>query len=128
MWMMVLEVELLYAGSRLTLIPESLLRLNKEQLLDHCFTCILKSVLALWDLKFRCFPRFHPRKLHGKSFVEDRTATWTSYHSCCKGNRIFCCRDEPIPHRGISCAAGTCSCESSVLCERDCSYGTKVVD
>ena len=46
MWMMILEVELLYAGSRQTLIPESLLRLNKEQLLDHCFTCILKECLG----------------------------------------------------------------------------------
>ena len=40
----------------------------------------------------------------------------------------LCCRDEQIPHRGNSCAAGTCSCESRVLCERDCSHGTKEVD
>ena len=40
----------------------------------------------------------------------------------CRGNRIFC-REEPIPHRGNSCAAGICSCESRVLCERDDSYG-----
>ena len=37
----------------------------------------------------------------------------------------LCCRDEPIPHRGNSCAAGSCSCESCVLCGRDCSHGTK---
>ena len=44
-----------------------------------------------------------------------------------KRNRIFCCRDEPISHRGNSCAAGTCSFESHVLCERDYSSGTKEV-
>ena len=43
--------------------------------------------------------------------------------SCRKGNRLFCCGDEPIPHRGNSCTAGTCSCESRVLCERHYSYG-----
>ena len=43
--------------------------------------------------------------------------------SRCKGNRILCCREEPIPHRGNSCTAGTCSCESRVLCDRDYSYG-----
>ena len=42
--------------------------------------------------------------------------------------RVSCCRDEPIPRRGNSCAAGTCSCESRMLCERDYSYGTKEVD
>ena len=47
---------------------------------------------------------------------------------CCKRKRTFCCRDKPIPHRGNSCDAGTCSCESCVLCERDCSYGRKDVD
>ena len=44
-----------------------------------------------------------------------------------KRNRIFCCRDEPISHRGNPCAAGTCSFESHVLCERDYSSGTKEV-
>ena len=42
-----------------------------------------------------------------------------------KKSRIFCWREKPIPHRGNSCVAGTCSCESRVQPERDYSRETK---
>ena len=59
---MILEVELLYAGSRQTLIPESLLRLNKEQLLDHCFTCILKECLGTFGFEIQIPSTISPMK------------------------------------------------------------------
>ena len=48
-----------------SLIPESLLRRNKEQIMDQCFKFTFFYVLAFAELKFRYLPRFHPRKLHG---------------------------------------------------------------
>ena len=124
-----------------SLIRESLLRLNKEQLFDQCFKFISQSVLAFMELKFRYLPRFQPKKtswvvicrghsryveeLHHLEPGPNHTSKELLRESRWKGNRLFCCRDEPIPHRGNSCAAGTCSCESRALCERYDSHGTK---
>ena len=41
------------------------------------------------ELKFRYHPGLHPKRLHGWSFAEDRTATWKSY---------FISNQDPIPH------------------------------
>ena len=86
------------------------------------------------ELKFRYLPLFHPENFMGSHLSRTKplphlepgpnpTSKESLRESCRKGNRIFCCRDEPTPHRGNSCIAGTCSCESRVLCERHYSYG-----
>ena len=62
MWMMVSEIELLYAESIQvlvrTLIPESLLRLNKEQILDQCFKFILTKSWHKWNWNSGTFHDF----------------------------------------------------------------------
>ena len=147
-WMMVSEIELLYAESiqffAQTRIPESLLQLHKEQLLASASRSYYQVSCGMYGLENSdIFHDFIQENFMGSHFSRTkpprarvtssraRTQTQsgiTARESCCKRNRIFCCRDEPIPHRDNSCAAGTCSCEANVLRERDCSYGTKEVD
>ena len=108
-----------------------------EQLLEQCFKFILQSVFACMELKFRFiqenFMGSHlstTKPLRGR--VTSSRARTQSHQcgitarereSCCRRNRIFYCRDEPIQHRGNSCAEGTCSCESRVLCEENIPMG-----
>ena len=113
--------------------------------LDQCFKFISKSVLAFMKLKFRYFHKISPKKTSRDSHLSrtkpqrgrvtsSRARTpippVRNYYdrAVAKETEIFCCRGEPIPHRGNSCTAGTCSCESRVLCDRDYSHGTKKVD
>ena len=82
-WMMVSEIEVPYAeniqGLVQTLVPESLLRTNKEQRLDQSSSSYYQVSGDWWTWNSDTFPRLHQWRLHELSFAEDRIATWTSY-------------------------------------------------